>query len=295
MSELVAAFAAARQAVGKPAVELADLAARLASLCERAHAALVTVVVDRIALAGALGEHAPADGASHYLDHCRIEELALTVAARSGDSQAIRAIERRCEGVLGAVAARYGHGEHTADDIRQQISTKLFVAEPGERPTVARYSGGGSLPHWVRVIAVRLCIDLGRRKDRQRELAIEDVSSAIALDDLYGDRVRHQYRDAVREGLRAAVLGLTPSERQLLRQHFVHRLSIDQLGAALGIHRATAARRLASARQAVAAAARDHVQARLHLSGRELDDVFGWIASTLDLSLDRLFASLAKP
>ena len=50
-------------------------------------------------------------------------------------------------------------------------------------------------------------------------------------------------RGAVREAVRR----LDRADRHLLREHLLNGLTIDQLGAVLGIHRATAARRIARA------------------------------------------------
>jgi RNA polymerase sigma-70 factor (ECF subfamily) len=78
-----------------------------------------------------------------------------------------------------------------------------------------------------------------------------------------------------------------------LRQHFVSGLTIDQLASALGIHRATAARRIAKAREQLAASARDELAHRLALDPQELADVFGLVVSRLDVSISKLLASRA--
>jgi RNA polymerase sigma-70 factor, ECF subfamily len=84
---------------------------------------------------------------------------------------------------------------------------------------------------------------------------------------------------------------LEPGDRHLLRQHLVAGLSIDQLGAVLGIHRATAARRITRARERLAADTRAELARRLALAPEELDEVIGLVMSRLDVSLGQLLAS----
>jgi IS30 family transposase len=89
--------------------------------------------------------------------------------------------------------------------------------------------------------------------------------------------------------MRDAAAGLDLADRHLLHQHFVAGLSIDQLGVALGIHRATAARRLVRAREALVSETRSLLMARLRISQDDLDEVIGMVISRLDVSMPALF------
>ena len=62
---------------------------------------------------------------------------------------------------------------------------------------------------------------------------------------------------------------------------------------ALGIHRATAARRITRAREALVDGTRALVAVRLRLSSEELDEVIGMVLSRLDVSIPRLFRAHA--
>jgi RNA polymerase sigma-70 factor (ECF subfamily) len=85
-----------------------------------------------------------------------------------------------------------------------------------------------------------------------------------------------------------AVGTLDSSDRVVLRQHFVERLTIDQIGAVYHLHRATAARRLARAREALLAATRAALARRLGLAPVELESVLELIASRMEASVERL-------
>jgi RNA polymerase sigma-70 factor (ECF subfamily) len=106
--------------------------------------------------------------------------------------------------------------------------------------------------------------------------------------------VKAESRDAVAAAMVDAAKQLEPGDRHLLRQHLVAGLSIDQLGAVLGIHRATAARRITRAREQLVAGTRKELARRLQLDGRELDDVIGLVMSRLDVSIAKLLASVPR-
>ena len=74
----------------------------------------------------------------------------------------------------------------------------------------------------------------------------------------------------------------------MLRAHFVHGLNIDEIAAAHGVHRATAARRLAKAREDLLRDTRRILLARLSLSRDELASVMRLIESKLHVSVERL-------
>ncbi len=212
-----------------------------------------------------------------YGDPMHAAELARARAAARGDVSALVEIE---------------HAHRATDDLRQLLRERLFA---GTAPKIGEYAGQGHLDSWLRVTATRLFLDLGKRKDRARELANGDSGVAALPDpaDLGLELIKVEYRAAVRAAIEQAARGLAPGDRHLLRQHFVTGLTIDQLASALGIHRATAARRIAKAREQLAASARDELAHRLAIDPHELADVFGLVVSRLDVSISKLLASRA--
>ncbi|HEY5925851.1 MAG TPA: sigma factor-like helix-turn-helix DNA-binding protein, partial [Kofleriaceae bacterium] len=109
--------------------------------------------------------------------------------------------------------------------------------------------------------------------------------------DLGLELIKQEYRAAVRAAIEQAARGLAPGDRHLLRQHFVTGLTVDQLAAALGIHRATAARRIVKAREQLAATARDELATKLAIPAHELGEMFGLVVSRLDVSISRVLAT----
>jgi RNA polymerase sigma-70 factor (ECF subfamily) len=286
--ELHAVFVAARAHGGDPGA----IGPALVALCDEARRDVppdVPVDPDALtrAIAAGVGDDIAAD-----LARVRAGELALALAAGGGSAPAIAAIERELGATVTAVCRRFAGPGHGEDDLRQILRERLFVTAPDRPATITEYNGLGSLGGWVRVVATRLFIDLGRSKDRAREQpAGVTISAALAATDLALDAVKAEYRAAVASALIDAVDQLDPGDRHLLRQHLVAGLTIDQLGAVLGIHRATAARRVARAREQLAARTRELVAARLELDTQELAEVCGLVLSGLDLSIRTLLQS----
>ena len=215
------------------------------------------------------------------------KELELATAAARGSTAAIAELEALCATTIALVCRRFASSGHSEDDLRQILREKLFVAG-----AISAYDGSGSLDSWLRVTATRLFIDLGRRKDRARESAADpDDLDAIEPSDLELELIKAEYRGAVISALREAARELEPGERHLLRQHLVAHLTIDQLAAVLGVHRATITRRLSRAKDALIARARELLSARLSLSERELSELFGLLISKLEVSLRAMLRS----
>jgi RNA polymerase sigma-70 factor (ECF subfamily) len=298
--ELAHAFVAAWPA---GATSLGDgVVGQLVALCEAARRELpeLAEAIDDRELVAVLASRAPLDAAElgAYFERCHPVELALAQVASHAHPAAAIAIdrlERDHRGVIDAMCWRFATAVHSVADLRQILREKLFVAPPGERPKLAEYAGQGQLASWLRITAVRVFVDLGRRKDRAREAPSADAELAMPdPGDLSLEVIKAEYRAAVGQAMRDAAAGLPAADRHLLHQHFVAGLSIDELGVALGIHRATAARRLARAREAYVDDIRGLLAARLRLSRDDLDGVIGLVLSRLDVSISRVLRAGAS-
>jgi RNA polymerase sigma-70 factor (ECF subfamily) len=291
--ELAAAFA--QKWSGRDAAQTTGIGLRLVELCNEARQAYPNLTIDDIDLVLSIAARAPATDLADYLRRCRSGDLAVAAAAAKGSESAIAELERAHRTTIDATCRRFAGPGQTADDLKQILRAKLFVAEPGKQPKIGDYAGQGFLDNWLRVTAVRVFLDLQKRKDRTREAPAEedDVMALPQPGDLALDVVKAEYRTAVTEAMHEAARLLEPGDRHLLRQHLVVGLSIDQLGPVLGIHRATAARRIARAKEQLVAETRRQLAAKLKLDERELDDVIGLVMSRLDVSIGKLLQTRA--
>ena len=232
-------------------------------------------------------------GASGPLAEVRAPELYLACACAARVPGAIEAFDGAHLGRVGAFLARLRPSAAFVDDVRQTLREKLFVGKDGVPPKIGEYNGRAAPASWLRVIAVRAAIDLQRAsKDAPAESRDDERGErgepGVAASDPEVRFIQQRYREAFNDALRDAVEALSAEQREILRLHFVEGRTLDQLAAALHVHRATIARRLKAAREAVLEQAHRRLEERLGAGHAELESLAGVMLSQLDLSLPRL-------
>jgi RNA polymerase sigma-70 factor (ECF subfamily) len=103
--------------------------------------------------------------------------------------------------------------------------------------------------------------------------------------DLEVDYLKGHYRAVFEAALKETLTELPVQQRNVLRLSFVEGLSIDEIGALHGVHRATAARWIAAAREAILDGTRRRLRSDLSLSDSEFDSVVRLVQSQLEVSL----------
>lgn len=212
------------------------------------------------------------------------QDVALATACVLGDASALREFEARLGPEIDVALHRLGldHGE--AGDVKSRVLEKL-LAPPSTK--LEQYAGQGPLASWVKAVAAREALSLRRTTARRRDL-LDAAGDALTPVDPELAFLKRHYRDAFRAAFGATVDELTAEERLLLRYRFVDGLTLPQLAAACGVHRATAARRLAALRERLFAGTRAQLSARLDVPPDELASIFRLIQSNFDVSMARL-------
>ena len=198
--------------------------------------------------------------------HCEVPahapDLYLTAACRLGRRDAIQTLQkdfiRRSRPlVLGVV-----RDVSAVEDILQDLFTRLVVGPPLK---VARYRGTGPLRAWIRSVALNVARDYLRTTTSRRraEAAKAKLLPRFETDtpnDILTVPVQGEHRDnGCLEAVRVAFETLQPFERQLLHEHYIEGLSIDDLAPRCLVNRATVARRIRRATDKVARHARKHL------------------------------------
>lgn len=266
-------------------VDLARVRTEVLRLVNEARTAWPSLRVDEDRFLPHLARHAPNVEA---LARVRGPDLFLAWACASGDGAAIAELERVYATDLRAVYAQVRGAKVPFEELVQVLRGKLFA---GPAPKIAEYSGIGELKSWLRVTGVRTLVDMARQlPDRERPM--ED-SGPLAVpapgDDPEMQYLKRTYHEQMRRAFEDAARALSPEERNVLREHYAHSMTIDQIAAAHGIHRATAARRVAGAREAVLRGTRQLLMQRLGLSMAELESVVRMIESQLHVTVERVF------
>ena len=213
-------------------------------------------------------------------------DLSLAAACAAGDPAALAVFDEQYLAPLAGVLRATGLAADQIDDVMQELRARLLVGDG--RPRILDYAGRADLRLWVRTAAVRAGIDLVRQR---RDLPVEDEELAALpaiLDDPELLHLKDRYRDELREAVGEAITQLPARDRLLLKYTYVDGLNVDKVGAIYGVHRATAARWVGAARDALAESSRKLLVARLGVTPSELRSIARLVESQLDLSLRRL-------
>ena len=234
-----------------------------------------------------------ADGDAVQGAPVRWADLYLACACARGDAPALAAFEGAFAADVNAVIARIDASGLMADEIRQFVRERLFVVGDA-RLKIAEYSGRGDLRAWLRITATRMALNYRARPER--EVPVEaDALAFLAggtqdpelayLKRLYAEQFRLAFADAFR--------GLESRERSLLRYAFAEKLSVEVVGRIYGVHRATAARWIVKAQEALVAELRTTLRGRLGVSELEYESVLRLIESQVDLTVERYLSPTA--
>lgn len=215
------------------------------------------------------------------IDEVRGDDLYLVAACVAHSQQAIIALDTRYLSPIASCLVRRGYSAAAADDVIQVVRMRLLIGDDGRRPLLSRYRGRGSLAAWIRVAATRIAID-SQRKHRKETADEVDVLSAEPSPELA--LLHRRFGAEFKTAFRRAFEALSPRDRALLRYDVIERLGIDRISVIYGVHRATAARWVAHARDSLVDSVRCALQIRLGIGSEELDSVLRMVDSKLELS-----------
>jgi RNA polymerase sigma-70 factor (ECF subfamily) len=155
----------------------------------------------------------------------RIEDLGLGARFRDGDPDAVRAVYRRYAGSMLVLArSRLADPELALDAVQQAFLQAWRGA--------GQYDASRPLSTWLYAITRRVCVDLYRR-DRRRPVLTE---SGEAPDDAVADAAPTRTEQAWEaHEVRAAVDGLRPDERDIIRLAYFDGLSLPEVAERLDL------------------------------------------------------------
>lgn len=287
LSAQLAAYAA--DATGGAPPSTPELEARLGALLADGRAAWPALPLSDEELLRYLADRIP-EGASlpGALDSLHAADLYLACACALGKPRALESFERHCLSDLAAVLSRFSTSPEFLDEVRQAVRERLFVFRPGAHARIEDYGGRGALAGWVRVVAVRLAVDLLRQRGKQPAAADDDVIQSLAISaDSELQVLAERYRGEVKAAFQEAFAALSAAERNLLRLHYLDGLTIDEIAAMKRVHRSTAARRIVRCCEQVAARTHRLLVERLGIEASQVESVMRLLRSHLDLSLER--------
>ncbi len=208
-------------------------------------------------------------------------DVYLACACLHGEPQALRAFEAAYLTQLPRMLTRLRPTSEVVDEVGQILREKLFV---GPAPKIAEYSGRGALAAWLRVVAVRLAIDLQRGR-RAADAAPPDRPLSTPAPSPELQLLRERYRPHFQGALGEALGALGSEQRLLLKLHFVDGMNLEELGRLFKVNRSTIFRRVGACMEQVLAAMRARLGAELGVTTTEMQSLAGALQSDLELSL----------
>lgn len=200
-----------------------------------------------------------------FFDGLHADEMVLVIACERGDEAAWHDLMERYRATLQSAARGASASEAEAEELAQSVWAELYGlrtrADGSPSGKLAYYSGCGSLGGWLRAVVGQLAIDRHRRTSRL--VQTEDATDFDRLDEAEGhgeDGFRvaaapdpehalaaSEASHAVQSSLARAVGELAAEDRLLVKLYYFDELRLREAGAVLGVHEATASRRLARA------------------------------------------------
>jgi len=284
LDRIAAVAPEAARALGEPGAAEETLA----DLCAEAAAMWPGIEMDNRSVIGALAPKLAAEDPP-ALTVAGVAEIHLALACTRGDNAAIAAFDRAFLDVVPHALAGMKLTAATVEDVRATVRDKLLLPDGDNPPRVLGYAGRGRLRGLVQVTATRTAIDRIRLEEREVELPARELPGTSNLE---LSLIKAQYREAFSNGFALAIAGASRRDRNLLRLHFLGGVTLEQLAQMYSVHRATVVRWLAAAREAVFGATRDHVAEVIGAPTEELDEMFELVKSRVELSVERLLASI---
>jgi len=201
----------------------------------------------------------------------RFSELFIACACAQKDPAAIAVFEGSYFPEIDAIVSRFSSLPVTVDDVRQRIRESVYLRDP---PALLGYDGRGSLRHWLRATVLHAVLNIASRENRENPTDAEFfeaiVDSSAAADDVYLKiACKKEFRDAFLRALEH----LSHRERALLQYAFADGMNVDRIGAIFRVHRATAARWIANARQHLVDRTHAELATRLALAPNEVSSI----------------------
>ena len=242
-----------------------------------------------------------------FVDKLQAEDLCLIVACEQGNEKAWTDLVTRFGSTVRSAARSVSANEEGAEDLAQSIWAELHglrIREDGKPASkLAYYSGRGSLAGWLRAVVGQLAVDQHRKQSRlvqteddadfdrllQKEGPswsghVESFNPEIEASD------KHASAD-LRKALAASIGHLSDEDRLLVKLYYFDGLKLREAGAILGVHEATASRRLTK----IHADLRTNVEASLKeehgWTRPETERAFSEIALHLEADIEPMLVS----
>lgn len=207
-------------------------------------------------------ENSSFDSITNFIEKLQADDLCLIIACEQGNQEAWRDLVERFSTTVRSAARSASSNEEGAEDLTQSIWAELYglrVREDGKPAgKLAYYSGRGSLAGWLRAVVGQLAIDQHRKQSRLVQTEEDSDFDRILQDGQDGNEwsghsgvvnpeleVSKKLAGAeMQKALANSIKQLPAEDRLLVKLYYFDGLRLREAGVVLGVHEATASRRL---------------------------------------------------
>jgi RNA polymerase sigma-70 factor len=233
-----------------------------------------------------------------FIDGMQADDLCLIIACENNDERAWSELVERFTPAVRSAARSASSNQDAAEDLVQSIWAELYGLRIGKdgKPSskLAYYSGRGSLAGWLRAVVGQLAVDVYRKQARlvqteedgdfdrlANNLPFSEGQAVLSANLQNPEKIiTNKFTGAdVQSALSSAIQELTDEDRLLVKLYYFDDMRLREAGIVLGVHEATASRRLA----------RIHSDLRKRVTQILIDDR-GWTKA----EAERSFAEVAQ-
>ena len=247
-----------------------------------------------------------------FIDEMQADDLCLIMACESGDERAWNDLVERFTTTVRSAARSASNSEDTAEDLAQSIWAELYglrTKKDGKPASkLAYYSGRGSLAGWLRAVVGQLAVDTFRKQSRLVQTEEDADLDRLAHDANIGEgqpmlagiatpeeSISNRYaQNDMQQALSDAVQELDAEDRLLVKLYYFDNLRLREAGAVLGVHEATASRRLTRIQTDLRKRVTKILIGEKGWTQAETEKSFAEVAQHLEGDLETLFSNASK-
>jgi RNA polymerase sigma-70 factor (ECF subfamily) len=294
---------------------LAEGATRLLARASDSHSLNVELLLPRIATAVdkyllRVDENTPARNIASFVDEMQADDLCLIIACERGNENAWEHLVERFTPTVRSAARSASSNEDAAEDLAQSIWAELYglrTRKDGQPASkLAYYSGRGSLAGWLRAVVAQLAVDTYRKQARLvqteedadldrlvREIPAGSGQTAVASTSGNPEQaLAKKFAESdMRDALKQSMKDLPAEDRLLVKLYYFDDLRLREAGAVLGVHEATASRRLTRIHHELRQRVIEILIKERGWTKTETERSFAEVAQNLDADLETLLSN----
>ena len=201
----------------------------------------------------------PETAIATFIDDLQADDLCLIIACERGDENAWSDLVERFTTTVRSAARSASSNEDAAEDLVQSIWAELYGLRARKDGTpaskLAYYSGRGSLAGWLRAVVGQLAVDTFRKQSRlvqteedtdlDRLARVAEGQPIVAGVPTPEESISNRFAQTdIQQALHQSVQELPAEDRLLVKLYYFDNLRLREAGVVLGVHEATASRRL---------------------------------------------------